>query len=77
MAKHYESGRRIVAGDKVTYGNKPGRVVFLIEEASFLPGFPKDEWEYLGSGIGIELDDGTVFHLKDADEDLIPTPTGD
>ncbi len=69
---NYENGKPIVVGDDVLYGGKSGRIVFLIEEGVFSPGFSEKEWSYKKKGIGIQLQDGSLFCLDEPDEDLIP-----
>lgn len=66
----YPSGKEVKLNDAVTYGGQAGRVVFIIESAEFSPKFKKSEWDYLKKGIGIELEDSTMFHLDEVDEDL-------
>ena len=56
--------------DVVTYGGQLGKVVFIIETREFISGFKRAEWEYLNEGIGVELEDATLFHLDEVDEDL-------
>jgi hypothetical protein len=69
---HYENGRKIILGDDVLYGGKPGKVVFLIEEGFFLPGFKKEDWDYRKKGIGLQMENGDIFCLDNPDEDLMP-----
>jgi hypothetical protein len=67
---HDRKGRQIRLGDKVLIGSgMSGVVVFSIDTDEYLPGFPKDEWEYLGRGIMIQTESAGLIHLSVADED--------
>jgi hypothetical protein len=68
---NYNNDTPIGLGDKVIYAGKPGRIVFIIQENAFLAGFKADDWAYLKQGIGLQLEDGELFCLDAADEDLI------
>jgi hypothetical protein len=68
---NYNDGRRITIGDNITYAGKRGRVVFVIQEEEFLEGYKPEDWLYLKEGIGVKLDDGELFCLDKADEDLL------
>jgi len=71
MAAKYEDGSRIAVGDLILYGSKPGKVVFAIEDGLFAAGFRKEDWDYRRKGIGLQLENGEMFCLDDADEDLL------
>jgi hypothetical protein len=71
MAYYYDTGERIIIGDVVRYGGEEGRIVFLIDEGAYAPGYPKHNWEFLRKGIGIAVTKmNAPFHLEDSDEDL-------
>ena len=72
MSTLYNNGTQIVIGDHITYGGKRGRVVFILDEGAFLEGFKSEDWAYLNEGIGIQLENGSIFCLQAPDEDLIP-----
>jgi hypothetical protein len=67
----YHSGREVAVGDRVKlWHDKRGTVVCSIDSGKYSPNFPREEWEYLASGIVIETDSGEVFHYSDPDEDF-------
>lgn len=67
----YPSGRRVAVGDRVKlWSSQYGTVVCSIDTKDFSQDYPREEWEYLGSGIIVKTDTGEVFHYAEADEDL-------
>jgi len=67
----YSNGRRVTVGDRVKLSKgQRGVVVGSIDSREYTPDFPKEEWEYLGSGIIIKSDSGEVFHYAEPDEDF-------
>jgi hypothetical protein len=68
--KYLNSERVIHVGDKVVYGGSSGVVVFVIDDDSYSDKYKKENWSYLGKGLGVELQDGTLYHLDSPDEDL-------
>ena len=67
-----DSDKKIQVGDKVTYAGAIGTVVFIVDDDAYSEGFPKQHWSYLKNGFGIELQDGTLYHMNSPDEDLVP-----
>jgi hypothetical protein len=67
----YPSGRKVAVGDHVKlWSNQRGVVVCSIDTKEFTHDYPKEEWEYLGSGIIIKTDSGEIFHYTEPDEDF-------
>jgi|GraSoiStandDraft_58_1057296.scaffolds.fasta_scaffold831830_1 hypothetical protein len=67
-----DTNKMIRVGDSVLYAQKPGTVVFIIDDDSYSKKYPKKDWSYLGKGLGVEMQDNehTLYHLETADEDL-------
>jgi len=70
--KYLNTDKLIQVGDKVILANSPGRIVFVIEDDSYSPSYPKTVWEHLTRGFGVELENGDLFHFHLPDEDLEP-----
>ena len=70
--KYLDSETLIRVGDKVAYAGSPGVIVFVIDDDSYSDRYPKEAWSSLGKGLGLELQDGTLYHLDTPDEDLEP-----
>jgi hypothetical protein len=68
--KYLDSERQIRVGDKVVYAGNPGVIVFVIDDDSYSDAYAKENWSYLKKGLGVELQDGTLYHLDSPDEDL-------
>ncbi len=66
----YITGEVILLHDVILYASNRGRVVFIIEDDQYSAPFPKQEWEYLKKGIGLQMNDSTVYVLDKSDEDL-------
>ena len=54
------------------YAGSPGAIFLVIDDDSYSERYDKKTWSYLGKGFGLELDDGTLYHLDTPDEDLRP-----
>jgi hypothetical protein len=68
---HYCSGQEIRVGDHVTSADWSGIIVFVLASESYAPGYPAEEWSYLGRGFMVEFDRmGPVFYDV-ADGDLV------
>lgn len=52
----YLDGPEVRVGDVVTWHEHRGRVVFDIEADAYSPAYPREDWAYLGKGIGILLE---------------------
>jgi hypothetical protein len=72
MMKYLDSEKVIRVGDNVAYAGSPGVIVFVIDDDSYSDAYDKKSWSYLGKGLGVELQDGTLYHLDSPDEDLEP-----
>ena len=67
----YAGGQRIELLDVVETSNgETGRVVAIISENLYSPGFEAKDWSYLGSGFLVESSGAGLEWFKDADEDL-------
>jgi len=67
---HYATGEPLAVGDRVGYCGSPGLVVFVVEDDAFAAGYPKDEWSYLGSGIGLATEHFGLVVTSHPDEEL-------
>src|SRR5689334_5242591 len=67
----YHSGDDVQAGDRVRYGTWTGRVVFVLGNGSFAPGYNPTAWSYLGRGFMVEYDQAGLVFAEQADEDLV------
>jgi hypothetical protein len=64
-------GRLIYIGDRVRFsGGITGTVVFSLDTDEFSPEFPKQDWNYLGSGIMVRTDEAGLVYLKEGSADL-------
>jgi len=68
--KYLNSERVVRVGDKVVYAGSLGVIVFVVDDDTYCDQYDKKNWSYLGKGIGLELSDGTLYHLDSPDEDL-------
>lgn len=69
---YLDTKKLIRVGDNVLYAGAPGVVVFVVDDDNYSDRFPKEHWSYLGKGLGVELQDGTLYHFDSPDEDLEP-----
>lgn len=61
----YEDGTEMKLGDKVLISEKyHGVIVADIDNAEYLESNPKEQWEYLGSGVIIDTDFGGLVHYQ-------------
>ena len=73
----YSDGSKIKIGDRVKlWDGRYGTVVCSIDTNEFTSDFPKENWDYLKSGILIEMDRGELFHYPELDEDFEPVRSG-
>jgi hypothetical protein len=70
--KYLNCEQTICVGDHVLYSGTPGVIVFVIDDDRYSVGYEKEGWAYLGKGLGLELQDGNLFHMDAPDEDLEP-----
>jgi hypothetical protein len=68
MDQRYSSGREIHVGDRVTYNNQQGQVVFVADRGEYAKGY---EWKEYSSGIMIVFDNGARLRLDAADDMLV------
>ncbi len=68
MDHRYSSGREIHVGDRVTYNNQRGQVVFVADRGEYAEGY---EWKEYSSGIMIVFDNGARLRLDAADDMLV------
>ena len=67
----YADGQDILLGDIVLLWNEcNGVVVCSIDTDEYTTTYPKEEWEYLRSGVLILTDKAGLLHYIEADEDL-------
>jgi hypothetical protein len=77
--KYSGTNNAILVGDSVLYAGEPGTIVFIIDDDSYSQEYSKNEWSYLGKGLGVEIQDKEhtppnylmLFHLDAPDEDLV------
>jgi hypothetical protein len=70
-APRYSTGEPIAVGDQIKLAGRRGVVVFVLETASFLPGYDPNDWLFLGKGFMMEVDGYGLVHHESADEDLV------
>jgi hypothetical protein len=72
--QYIDTKKVIHVGDSVLYAGAPGVIVFVIDDDSYSERYTKENWSYLGKGLGIEIQDKarTLYHLIGPDEDLEP-----
>lgn len=68
MDQRYSTGREIHVGDRVSYNNQRGRIVFVADRGEFAKGY---EWKDYSSGVMIEFDNGARLLLEAADDLLV------
>jgi len=68
---HYSEKREVRLGDHVDLGgNAEGRVVALIAQAAYEPGYPENEWGYLKVGALVESEELGLVHYPDFVSDM-------
>jgi hypothetical protein len=67
----YLDGTNVKLGDKVTYNNQKGTIVFLKGTSFDAKRFKPDEWTSVGSGLLIEFENGALLKLKNASDQLL------
>ena len=68
----YFDGQSLNLNDRVQlWKNKFGIVVCIIAEGLYSDEYPKGDWEFLGKGFLVKMDDGQLIHYPEIDEDLI------
>ncbi|NUN24000.1 MAG: hypothetical protein HUU09_11135 [Candidatus Jettenia caeni] len=67
----YLDGQEVKVGDKVQlWSGCYGVVVCSMDDDKYTPAYPKEEWDYLKSGVLIKTDKAGLIHYIKADEDL-------
>lgn len=67
----YADGQDVLLGDIVQLWDEcNGVVVCSIDTDEYTTVYPKEEWEYLRSGVLILTDKAGLLHYIEADEDL-------
>jgi len=67
----YSTQAEIKLHDFVTYAGQRARVVFIADTGEFSDEFKNEaEGNFFKTGIGLKMDDATLFHLDEIDEDL-------
>ena len=66
----YPDGQEVRLWDRVDWSGSPGLIVFSIDTDEYSPMYPKEAWEYLGSGVMIDTQAAGLVHTSDPDEDL-------
>jgi hypothetical protein len=67
----YQDGQTVLIGDRVRLGTDDGVVVFSIDTGEYDDLFPKTEWEYLESGIMVNLPNLGLVHIAECDPNLL------
>jgi hypothetical protein len=72
--KYQDTNQVIRVGDSVLYAGQPGVIVFVVDDDNYSKQYAKEDWSYLGKGLGVEIQDKerTLYHLETPDEDLEP-----
>ena len=70
----YPSGVTIKVGDRVRLSNgDSGVVVFCVDTGEYADEFPKEEWQYLKTGVMVKTNGGALVHLSDPNNnDVMP-----
>jgi hypothetical protein len=70
----YPNGTQIRVGDRIKLSNgEPGTVVFCVDTGEYSPGFPKEEWQYLKSGVMVKTNGGALIHFTEPNNnDVMP-----
>ena len=68
MDQRYSTGQEIHVGDRVSYNNQRGRIVFVADRGEFEKGY---EWKDYSSGLMVEFDNGARLLLEAPDALLV------
>jgi hypothetical protein len=73
VQQYWRGAERVAVGDLVEYAGCAAVIVFVLEPESFSEGFAAADWAYLGRGVGVLQENGTLYVLQDAseEEDLV------
>jgi hypothetical protein len=67
----YRGGTEVKLGDIVSLDGKRGRVVCVFDEELYESGYPKFDWDHLGTGVLIDFIGFGPVHYEDGLEDDI------
>ena len=68
---YYLSGEEILIGDTVKLGDFSGKIVFVNPSNQYSNGYPKENWNYLKNGFGVETKKNGLIFQEEPDEDLV------
>lgn len=64
----YPSGEKIEVGDVVEmWPDNSGIVVCIFGDSEFAEGYPREEWEYLKSGVLIDSQQAGLIHFEESE----------
>ncbi len=67
----YANGQEVRLGDKVRlWSNCYGVVVCSMDAGDYSSAFPKQDWQYLTSGVIIKTEKAGLIHYIEPDEDF-------
>ncbi|WP_151715852.1 hypothetical protein [Acinetobacter sp. TUM15071] len=68
---NYQTGEMIELGDYVELsGDMTGVVVVIVENSQYSKPYPKEEWDYLESGLLILSDQAGLVHFPQMSEEI-------
>ena len=68
---NYHTGEMIELGDHVELsGDMTGVVVVIVENSQYSKSYPKEEWDYLESGLLILSDQAGLVHVPHVSEEI-------
>ena len=66
----YPNGTQIKVGDPIKLSNgETGTVVFCVDTGEYSEGFPKEEWQYLKTGVMVKTNKGALIHFTEPNND--------
>jgi len=58
----YPSGQEIHAGDKLSFGGVPARIMFVTQRNEYAEGVQRSEWAFVPANtIGVRFEDGRIM----------------
>ena len=67
----YADGQDVKLGDMVVlWGDCSGVVICSIDTDEYISDFPKEEWQYLTSGVIVRTKKSGLIHYIEPDEDF-------
>jgi hypothetical protein len=67
---HYLDGREVRLGDRIRLSGALGKVVCCIDSDEYSPAYPREHWDYLTSGVLIEVAGAGLIHCTGTDQEL-------